>query len=360
MKHNTSKTIEITANHIEVYRYEIALKLLRYFGHIISSIEFDVYVYGLMQGNEITNQVNKYCSKSLTRVLIRNLRSDQIDEWKNSFENVKSVYLLGSSNCDNIQLNILFPLMQRLEFELMEFTDSSFIEHHFPHLKHLKYFQTFSHQDNTHMERVLLLNPQLRSFSISGLADAEFLEFTAQQLPNLEVLSLLNFPHEFRSNQSDRVARFGNVRELTVSLYRNQHEVPAHIPMVFDRLEILKLYCYYIPRALVRFICENKQLKAIHVTEAVPNYEHLLRFVRDLPNLEEISARWKPDDDGHGLIMLLSKKDVKLSKITVFLYGNTDDMRSALFAAIPSELQLIDDRGSQFSFIHREKYSQEI
>lgn len=361
MDHSRSnKTIEITVDHIKVNQYETALQFLRYFGHIISNVEFNAYLFRFEQSNKITSQVNKYCSKSLTQMTIRNLRSDQIAEWKNQFKNLKTVRLLGSTDCENIQMNFLFPVMQQLEFESVTFSNSSFIEENFPHLMHLKYFKTFSHENNTHMERALVLNPQLRSFSIGGLVDAEFLEFTARQLPNLEILGLLSFPHGFHNNDVGKTVRFKNVRELTVDLYRNRHEVPEHIPLVFDRLEKIEMLCHYVPEQAAQFISQNKKLKEVHVPWTDLSREHLLSFVEDLPNLVEISARWKPDAAGSELIALISRKDIKLSKITVFLYGDIDSLRSALFATIPSELELVDDRGIQLTLMYPKKYSQEI
>lgn len=283
----------------------------------------------------------------MNRIQLRNLWVTEAMEWKNQFERVENVHITCNSNCDMLRLNHSFPLMQKLEFQWSAPSNSSFIEHHYPHLKHLNFLDTDFSRNRAHFEMVLRLNPQLLSFHVNELVDAEFLQFVEQELPNLKVLSLSGFPIDFHDNQHEKIVRFTTVKELSIDLYRN-YATFQHIPLIFDGLEKIELFSRQILYKHIEFILQHKELKEIHIPWYALSYEHLMRFVRELPHLVEITTEWNPRVDGNGIIGLISRNDTNLQRITIF-----PNQRENLLSNIPDDWHVEGDEGNQLTLIHQ-------
>lgn len=106
---------------------------------------------------------------------IENHYANFFDDMTHPFKNVANVQITGwfnSLGSSTLPFGKLFPAMKRLNLKSVGVQNSRSVVHKFPHLEHLhleivdnRFSSGFTEHD---VERVLHMNPQIRSLSLDG------------------------------------------------------------------------------------------------------------------------------------------------------------------------------------------------
>lgn len=276
---------------IDIWDYDVALKVLNYFGDSISRIAIN---YNSMTPDQITNIDRYIVEKSVKRLREIEFVSNSLE--LKSFKplrNVETVTFRASSIMSFIDLNKLFPKMRRLELRPRFIADSKMITTHFPHLEFIVIHLTDCPGFKKDQVEILLdKNPQIMGVQV-GFCDPKFLETINNKLPNLQVLQLGGLMFNFFESDIEPV-HFVNLKKFSVSLSKDLHQTPEHFPFVFgEKLEEIELEIYKndVSQQWLNFAQEQPNLKALKLVWVYGNLWKLSYVAEtEFRNLKSFSA----------------------------------------------------------------------
>lgn len=212
-----------------------------------------------------------------------------------TFGNKTTKVALHAYEYQPIPLNKFFPFMQELSVLSVR---KSLIQH-YPRLEKLIVKHPPVGERNSTLLEFFGLNPQLRHFDgAMRVRIVPYLKDMSELLPNLEVLSLnLDF---FAINKIPENVHFKNVKEFSLSIISGGITDPLRFRIdniTFDQLETLTIETTQTDRAAVyadvmQIILQAKSLKKLEMDLRITT-EELLRLVKELPKLQELSIRWQ-------------------------------------------------------------------
>lgn len=253
----------------------------------------------------------------ITKLSIRHLKSDQIameddilkhitnvvdlvmiscnkafERINTSFENVKRLYLDNCYIGENFSsFNIWFPNLQRLTLiNIKHGSDTKSMVANYPSMYELTIEDDLQKTPMTTINRLLRMNPQLRSFCMEREYDDDFLRFI--DLPKLNTLYLSVPKNRFEDFDEDEKIYFESVTSFALIEKKSKEEnFVSNIPFKFSKLEKIKLVsASNLTYDTFDFIKQHKQLKVLTILTKYNTdgylYENILSVLKELPHLE--------------------------------------------------------------------------
>lgn len=202
---------------IKIANFELAIKVLRYFGPFITKLVLNFEESGVSEVQKVLELANSYADV-MKIIEIKNYNLKLLDVVYKPFSNVESVSLQGKFArlaSEMWAFNEIFPKLQRLSLVHAEVLDCGSITLKYPHLKHLSLSLFHSNQmSENDAKQLIQLNSQIESLIVEW-SSLEFVNFLAETLPNLHSLELRH-----TQSHSNLVAEIclKNVRNLKVVL----------------------------------------------------------------------------------------------------------------------------------------------
>lgn len=335
---------------ISIHSSELALKLLRNFGDLISHINF--CARKLSQA-VISSNINEYCSESLQELRVHDSDGNIALDWKKPFQNLSKVHFDGGKfSFEN--LNGMLPSMSHLYVSSMYFSSS--IVCHFPNLKHIQ-FGVHSIYD-----KFFESNPQLQSIHVIGMNNFDVLRVADEKLNNLEAIELssFNFLLFHNPNNENAVVHLKNVKRFHITL---GERVRAFIPLKFDQLEEIEYDSVYEPitKEWIEFVGKQQKLKIL-IINALLNlqcFQQLKLLIEKTPELEviKINLSWIANINEIAPIMVAKSKLKK-----VILYNIAEERCNKLKEITDYQWQfegkvnVPETKYIHATFIHRENF----
>lgn len=317
----SKKTIEIYGAHhriqhiddleysIVIYNLLDSLKAIRCFGHLVKDLQIYVdrtdYIYKRYVDRSchsfecLITYVNQYCAVSLIEFKLfthREVPGGALNHLKRPFVNVEKLSIVQFSNMKQHLITKLFPRVRFLIYADSPFFDGfTGIDTHFPHLEHLnlnigsvKYRYTSKHceEKTNQICSTLRLNPQLQTLTLPFVSDMNMFECISE-LPCLETLKLYNFWGR-PTNRSENVVHLKSVKKLKIDEF---YEDCPQIPLSFDHLEELRIFCRNFCDNFHNFLIENPTIRKITTSPNILKNDRVQKLANALPFLEEIDVR---------------------------------------------------------------------
>lgn len=323
-------------------------KFLRNFGHLITKLDFPSTCFTLDEIKLLNIDIAEYCSISLEKVALSGVGSHLISETNHTFNNVVSVDVRYHHFDDNLELDRIYPKMERLKItSRYPFTFSS-IQHTYPHLKHLEINNWGTLAESVILKSLLQLNRQLESLQIDGFPEIYVLEYASEQLTNLVSLSLGCYAYRFRDSEGFAIhsnatqnIHFRNVRKFTLGVGWEALQSIDQIPITFEQLEILEISWPTSFEKIVPLITPHNRLKilSIPLTDTKQSYSNVLTVVNALAELEEIRLQWSSRISVVETLRIMHDfQHLKMITFVVSTGGEYDD----LMDLIPNEWQFYE------------------
>lgn len=287
---NTAPVQKGRSQTIAIWNYDVALKVLHYFGDSISRLAINYYKMTPDQIANINHYIAEKCVERLREIEFFSNSLDLITF--KSFPNIETISF-GSSNIPNsIDLNELFPKMRRLELEKNLNAHSTIFSEHFPHLEFVVVH--FSPTDNLlekQIEVLLTKNPQIKGIQV--ICTSTFLQTINEKLPNLLTLDL-KLVHSGIFETYFEPMHFPNLKKFFVAMRMVLHSTPVNIPFVFgEQLEEMELQMYkqVINQKWLNFAKKQPNLRTLKLIWFYRN-AYQLSYIADteFKNLETFSA----------------------------------------------------------------------
>lgn len=303
-----------------------AFKILRNFGHIISSLSLN----DESKQEKIESYVLKYCSKSLQTLRIRNARIHSLFKpTENTFTNLKNLHIKFSYYEPNLwRFEVTtFPNLQTLKLVLNRMGSTKIECQTFPALKCFSFDGSPGNYNEirryTDVIEIIKLNPQLEKIELALLEDYDqvLVESINRYLPELRCLNLIlsgtylfsNLPYSYH---------FENV--IDFGLFNIPVEF-SKIPFTFNKLKRFAITASGKYKHLNRehlnhthiwdFMADNKDLTSIFLHGNL-NGSLITNYERVFLNIEELyinACQNIPIDTVLGLM----KKNNRLKKFSI-------------------------------------------
>jgi len=336
-------------NIIKLYNIDFALKLFEMFGNLITNLKIDYETLPTKKINVINEQITKYCLNSLNHLEIGYIVGDELISLKGTFSKAENVSIVNQSNeseigilnTNGMNLKEMFPKVRRFSFEVVSFTDPKCFEHNFPHLEHLNL--NLREKNHEHIERIIKLNPQLKSISLNG-ASWNLLKKINQHIPTLISLKFTNLDSTKYEGED---IHFQNLKYFEFDDY-TKSVVKSHIS--FGSLE--EFDCYYSFDKFYDAFIQNKHLKKIRIGGI--NNEQLLEIAEKLTNLEEMFTFYDTNGSTEEVIQFLQKAH----NLQLIAFAQIDPItQTAIEEQLGNEWKIVTEnsRFGRFSVILRKK-----
>lgn len=319
--------------------HQLALKFLKNFGHVVIALKLNGHNFTQGQIEEIGHHIDEHCSNSLRDLTLEQIDENPIVSWTNQFPKLKAATFRDTKKhqAKNLKIHEIFPNIQQLEIECDGNSSFDFIGYNFPHLECLKLMVPVL-PDNTHLNRVLSLNPQLRSFHMNGYFDVKLLDFISKNLPNLRDFGVKY--NLFGDSRAKNMVHFDDVTDFSLDMSNMPFGIGYNLHLfTFKHLKSIELICRDFNLDLIKFVKANDGLTTVKIFGTNPNYATLVGLIRDLPELKHIHAQWNSSKESCSVVELMYNIN-PIESITLAL---SEDKWDALMKTIPKKWRLVND-----------------
>lgn len=323
--------------YVSVKEMDAILKLFQFYGHLIQSLKYVRHKSRSHEQRTIVDHIERYCSNTLTKISFSDMAA-----MSRPFKNVKTVEIQQYDYSAELLIRRTFPKMETFHFASVIVKRFPTIEQFFPNLRHLRIDSGDSADINAGLEKLLQLNPQIRSLELNRFPNFRLLNVISEKLRGLESLALA-YPRAYKpiiSYGLGESVHFPSVRSFRIVGEYNslQLQLPfARFPITFERLERLDIDTPTTDAMSAQLIRQNRQLKALSVPLISDHdYHEVLFNVRQLKELEETTLRWPKRFNANDVEELLH--DIGRLKKLSFVVTDGDDSQ-ALEAVCSDEWQ---------------------
>lgn len=307
---------------IELWHSHNAMLAFKQFGHIFTDITLGLMKFGSQESQQLFKFVDTNCKNATKQVIIVRAKDEEVTKWKYTFDDKTTQVAVNTEFSKSLPINDFFPYMERL---FITNITTPFVRH-YPHLTKVLITKFENNNRNPNVYEFVRLNPQLRSFDSSMENNLSFVKYLNRMLPNLESLGIYLSPCENSSNiaETNLGVTFKNVKEFTLRTKGEFGEAFGNIS--FDQLESYILENKFdrvnVTDDLLDLILNNENLKFFKTKQKMTS-KQLLRLVRELPELEEISIDW---DYGvfDAFEAIFNAKQPKLRRIDVRFFDSSE------------------------------------
>lgn len=227
------------------------------------------------------------------------------------FKNVEDVYLSGKFDKmvnNSLELNEIFPKMQRLIFGNMQIFNKSSVNLRYPHLLHLEIsFTNLNGLTEVDIEAMFKMNPQINSLNIRGFT-MEFLKRLNNNLPKLETLEIPSLHLDYNHYYEGDDIHFDTVKKFIVKGKPNQ----APEKILFSQLRELEVeFAPDFSNQWSDYIVKFENLTNLNIVKGVFCDAHILTFIGKLTELVEATLICGPDVEAETIIKFV-KTNIQL------------------------------------------------
>lgn len=297
-----SEPIDVTE--LKLDEEHIINRFLQYYGEYITDLRLSHARFQNDQMQRISQQVAKYCSKSLQKIELMYLGQHFLPDASKTFPKVTDV-MIRSNSWKNNQIHQIFPSMERLKIDARVLYGMS--------------------EENTDLGSA----KNLHSIDIVGPSLSSFiLQYIKRNVPNLETLT---FRYEFTDYYmaDGEIVQFDNIKNLVIRSYFDTNVIQT--PFRFPKLESLEIDSQ--DHCVANVLERSTNLKKLHLSNeyVANNLPQILWIVSRFPNFNEITLNWSDYIRAPVLVGLFN--DVAgLERATV--YTKAEENRGLLMDAL--------------------------
>lgn len=313
--------IQEVLNVVYVEQYGEILRLLKYYGHLITklSIVYSQYPqFGGVNMAPIIKYVNTYCNNNLIEfdITINSDYMEVFDKMTKPFKQVKKLSICGKYNkmeSSTLSFGELFPALRSLSLNYVQVHDKNNLDFKFPHLKHL--YVEIGQSDKTRfteddVEKMIMTNSNIKSLKL-GRCDIDMLKIVSELLLDLESLQLVSFINYHHFKDDERIV-FKNVKYFSI----------------VGEFGVISEYV------------EFKNLTEFHMTGSPSSSGDWIDFIAKNPHLKILSVR-KLHTTGFQL-KRLTELNLNLAGISLSLNHNVEYETIADFVRKNENIKKID------------------
>lgn len=342
---------------VSISNFEVAHKFLHHFGHMITKLEFS-NIYGLFtmeQLKMLQTDIEKHCAKTLEHITLIGVGNYLLSETKEVFPCVTQVSLRSIDYpADNLELNRIYPMMERLEIHVHYPRSLPSIVRHYPNLKHLRVEEYGNRLYNEYVHDLIDMNPQLVCLHLNTFPDVPFLRFIREKLPNLESMELTcnTFDRVHRQRNEREVVHFESMRNFSLHTPLN---CPRPIPVSFDHLEKITVdYICDVCEPTIRELFERNPRARIAsisiVGELYPRiFTKMIELMHILPELEEVEMPWTHHISTTDMMRMMT--DFEKMKKVMFRVPKGIDSKAMEVIAMPTGWEMMEMKVHPFHHI---------
>jgi len=352
--------IQEVINVVYVRQYGEILRLLKYYGHLITklSIVYSQYPqFGGVNMAPIIKYVNTYCNNNLIEfdLTINSDYMEVFDKMTKPFKQVKKLSLCGKYNkmaSSTLSFDDLFPALRSLSLKYIQVHDKSNFDYKFPHLKHL--YVEIGQSDKTRfteddVEKMIMTNSHIQSLKL-GRCDMKMLKIVSEILLDLESLQLVSFINFHHFKNDERIV-FNNVKYFSVV---------GQFDGILEYVEFKNLTEFHIIGSpsyygnWIDFIAKNPHLKILSVQKTHTTGSELKRLTELNLNLAEISLSLNHNVE-YETIADFVRKNENITKIELTIQFSSQSIAEALqkeFGKIWSIIRNCSDLESRVTLQH--------
>lgn len=288
--------IVITNDAIVIRKPKLAFQMLRLFGCLISKLFMDA-LHPTKVDKELLNYVNEYCSESLKSFTLKN-RDLTYTDAKKPYTNVEEFSMVSRIiGFQASEFKDTFPYLRRLELIRTRFSNHTRFAIQFHHLEHLKISIGVNKGyeiTKSDAKKIIQLNPQLQSLSVSGEFYLKFWAYASKQLKQLKILELGYDRNKIQKFPTEPI-RFECIETLKLNMIYSHTKWNPEKIFSFNQLKEFTIIGYDLDDSWINFTIENPTIEKLNI---IKQYTHQIRilFLTDedmvklatmLPNLNE-------------------------------------------------------------------------
>lgn len=327
----SSKTIEIvapftkgiqhpiyeTSSSIMLENLQLVRLSLRIFGAEIKKIQLRFYSLDPEQRREIHHLINKYCSDSLTSLILNKCDEDTLAYFAIPLEKVESITIDGElkSVSEGLKFNEIFPALRRLSMNDVNI-DSEVLNIEFQHLTHFTLTISFLNDIYKQIEVFIKRNSQIKDLTLIYCNSFDYIKLASEHLPNLERLQMnLGI---LGSEYTGSKIHFDSVKSLEM----NWGEYDFTDILEFSQLESLELTC--AGEEGTKFATQFNNLRKLELIQRELEKDDVLKL-SNLSNLKELTISSLSEIQEDTIWQLINRME-KLEKFKLKLsYGDHFD-----------------------------------
>lgn len=283
--------------------FDILLKVLQLFGHLIAQLKLDYQSLNSYQCETINQHLNAYCSGSLEEIQFVHVSDRALSELRGPFERVTFVRIdLEIVQRDTmVRYDVMFPALKRFEQDGLNGGGpvAERLNYHFEHLESVVY-EAELHQKKfwPNLEKRLTINKELRhiTFTLANWNHLKIVSENGTQIKSVTFKRFINNPVYEENIQLNAVKIFKFLQD-DIGSRSNK------IPLVFGNLE--EIVCNNPADKWFDIIIQNKQLKKVRTGKL--KEEHLNRIADELPNLEEFITDFNISNNTDKIVTFIGK-----------------------------------------------------
>lgn len=222
---------------IYVAKFSYALKILKYFGHLIKrmNIDYNEYYLSTEDPKEVNDYINLYCADTLTNLNVMGEDENLFAEMKKPFKAVKNLILSGpfkSLASSTLSFGELFPALHELSLYIKSINDQNSVVQAYPHLEKLSVSFWYNALSETVYEQLLRQNSHIKKLSIFN-SSRRLMRITNQIVPDITYLHIRSYNPNNDPADGQSVV-FKHVTNFTYESYGDSDQVPDDV--LFEKL----------------------------------------------------------------------------------------------------------------------------
>lgn len=222
---------------IYVQKFSYAMKMLKYFGHLIKRMNID-YNYDYLSTEdpkEVNDNINLYCADTLTFLNVMGEDGNLFAEMEKPFKAVEKLILSGpfkSLASSTLSFSELVPALRELSLYMKSINDQNSIVQSFPELEELSVSFWYNAISESIYEQFLRQNSQIKKLSLSN-SSRKLMRITNQIVPDITYLNIRTYHPNNEPGDGQSVV-FKHVTNLTYESYDDSDQVPDDV--FFEKL----------------------------------------------------------------------------------------------------------------------------
>lgn len=332
---------------------ETAKKLLKYFGHLMSSVLVEMHEYKEHPPkSNLLEFINLYCSKTLRQFEVHgSVIAEEyfFDNFTQPFDQVENLTFFGyfkRSNGIKFTLNELFPLLSRFIIRATQ-TDMSFVNENFPHLEHfdavISSYDFPDRMTDAVFRKMIKNNRQIKSLRLQ-YSTHDLLKFISDELSKLQNLKLVYY-EEYASDDIKNSINFDSVKRFVMK-YGTTYSMPRNVS--FNNL--IEFVTDAMPKNSSKwldFVTQNNSIEKLTLNGRYIEKDEFERITTHNVNLLEFHGIFKLNIN-HNSVVDFIKNGKRLEKIT-FEFVATEDLGTEAFFEI---MKVLENNFSEIWSIH--------
>lgn len=316
--------IDVSYESITIRHFEAASRFVKYFGHLIPSLELIYNFDEAIGSEEIDKLISLHCSETLKSFTVYVDKKGFFDDFIRPFQKVEYLQMVGAfTSLDNSNLTFdeLFPVVHTLHLGQVRLLDRSGIDRQFPNLEDVSVYLARSNGTSLNeadIERLIRKNSQIKRLNLMN-ASRKSLEIAAKHLPKLENLKLLWYTEQ--SDNEEKI-HFEDLRSF--AMIDGSHSMPSHV--TFGKLEDFETKA--LPKHCTRwldYVVNDVNLKKLSITGVITNDTIISYLAMAHLRLNELSIKCGKKVKDETIIQLI-KNTTSLKKLKLVRETYRDGM----------------------------------